>query len=128
MGGPRPYNAGAANAAYQAIKNDLSTKVQGDKTVDDLTKQELVAGLAADARNGAEIPGLGGIKNRILGYDEAVKTYEDAKAGVGIYGVRRKNQEMAKIMLSRPGERQTRLSQGPSSNNATSGLLTGVQS
>ena len=127
----------ASDAADQNERNRIAQLVYaGDKdaVIDEQTRMELITGLRPDSKKYKEMGGkyklAGGIEFDQQDYSpgEAESIYEQAKAGVGIYGVRKLNQERVKIMMEKPGKRQTVLSQGPSSNNATSGLLTGVQS
>lgn len=48
-----------------------------------------------------------------------------AKAGEGIYGVRRKNYELSKLLLEKPGSRQTILSVNPTPSTASGGTILG---
>lgn len=56
------------------------------------------------------------------------KTLEDAKAGVGIYGVRRANYELANRLKNTPGSRQTILTNGQNSQSGvpSTGLMQNV--
>lgn len=56
------------------------------------------------------------------------KNLEDAKAGVGIYGVRRANYELANRLKNTPGSRQTILTNGQNSQSGvpSTGLMQNV--
>ncbi len=82
-----------ANAQNRA---DL-VAAQSDPNVDPVTKQELAKGLAK-----ANSDGLGNYGQ----IDELLQALSAAKSGIGIYGIRKINENQKNLLASSPGRAQ----------------------
>lgn len=133
MGGPRNSAPDQAQIDYQTRQTLLGKLNSKDyaSVLDPETIAELKVSLEKNAAiNPTTLTPNGETQSAYRTADLAAidKNLEDAKAGVGIYGVRRSNYELAKRLQSTPGNRQTILTSGQNTQGGipSTGLMQNV--